>query len=494
MRALLGLGLSLALAIAVAGCGGGESTVRIGSKKFTESVVLGEVLTGLARDTGANARHRAELGGTRVLFEGLRIGELDAYVEYSGTIAEELLAGRGLSALPELRAALAADGIVVSEPLGFDNTYALGMARERASALGITRISDLAAHPDLVLGFGEEFLGRSDGWPGLSAAYGLPHRRVRGLDHDLAYRGLAAGALDVVDLYSTDAEIEFYDLLALEDDLGFFPSYQAVVLWREELERSHPEVVAAFRRLEGRIDETRMVSLNRRAKLERVPARSVAADFLAEHFDVTPPLALPADRRRSLTATTLDHLALVVPSLVAAILLALPLGIAAARRPRLGQVVLGMTGILQTIPSLALLVVLIPLFGLGAAPAIAALFLYSLLPIVRNTQTGLADLPRDLLESADALGLSRSQRLRLVELPLALPTILAGIKTAAVINIGTATLGALVGSGGYGQPILTGIRLADTGLILRGAIPAALMALAAQGLFEWAERRLAPGR
>jgi osmoprotectant transport system permease protein len=175
-----------------------------------------------------------------------------------------------------------------------------------------------------------------------------------------------------------------------------------------------------------------------------------------------------------------------------AIAIAVPLGILSARRPRLGQVVLGAVGVLQTIPSLALLVFMIPLFGIGGPPAVAALFFYSLLPIVRNTYTGLRDIPPALTESARALGLPPRARLRLVELPLASPAVLAGIKTAAVINVGTATLGALIGAGGYGQPILTGIRLDDMGLILQGAVPAALLALAVQGLFEFVERRIVP--
>ncbi|MGD2113086.1 MAG: ABC transporter permease, partial [Gammaproteobacteria bacterium] len=141
---------------------------------------------------------------------------------------------------------------------------------------------------------------------------------------------------------------------------------------------------------------------------------------------------------------------------------------------------------------LALFVFMIPLLGIGGPPAIVALFLYSLLPIIRNTYAGLRDIPPAIIESAEALGLPARARLRLVELPLATRAILAGIKTAAVINVGTATLGALIGAGGYGQPILTGIRLDDTALILQGAIPAAVLALLVQGLFELVERRLLP--
>jgi osmoprotectant transport system permease protein len=189
---------------------------------------------------------------------------------------------------------------------------------------------------------------------------------------------------------------------------------------------------------------------------------------------------------------TREHLALVAVSLLAAIAIALPLGILAARRPRLGQVVLAAVGVVQTIPSLALLVFMIPLLGIGALPATAALFLYSLLPIVRNTHAGLRGVSPSLRDSAQALGLPPLAILWQIELPLALGTILAGIKSAAVINVGTATLGALIGAGGLGQPIFTGIRLDDIPLILEGALPASLLALAVQGVFDLLERVLVP--
>jgi osmoprotectant transport system permease protein len=179
-------------------------------------------------------------------------------------------------------------------------------------------------------------------------------------------------------------------------------------------------------------------------------------------------------------------------SLTLAIAAAVPLGVLAFRRPRLGQAILAVVGVIQTIPSLALLVFMIPLLGIGAVPATVALSLYSLLPIVRNTHAGLASIPGAVRESAEALGLSPAAILRLVELPMAGGSILAGMKSAAVINVGTATLGALIGAGGLGQPILTGIRLDDVGLVLEGAVPAALLALLVQGLFDLAERALVP--
>ncbi len=482
----------LLLLVVVPGLGRADARpVVIGSKKFTESVVLGEVMAQLARGAGAQVRHRRDLGGTQVLWSALKRGDIDAYPDYTGTIRLELLRLDPRADAEALRRELAQHGVRMSLPLGFNNTYAIGMKRAHAAALGIDRISQLAAHPALRLGFTSEFMDREDGWPGLRQAYGLRHENARGLDHDLAYRGLEAGSLDVTDLYSTDADIRYYDLRVLADDLEYFPVYDAVLLYRADLETRSPEVVRALLRMEGAISESEMIRMNAQAKVDRIPEGVVAADFARARFAIEVEVEHES-LAASLLRHTREHLALVAISLGAAIALAIPLGIASARHARLGQVILSVTGLIQTIPALALLVFMIPPLGIGAPPAIAALFLYSLLPIVRNTHAGLHDIPDSLRESAEALGLPAGARLRRIELPLASRSILAGVKISAVINIGTATLGALVGAGGYGQPILTGIRLDDTGLILQGAVPAAVLALVVQGAFELAERGLVP--
>lgn len=491
-RTLRGTLLALLTLLAVARPAAAEELV-VGSKKFTESVILGELAQALLRDAGFQARHQRDLGGTRVLWAALQRGDLDVYAEYTGTILQELLPDELApdADLDAIRAALAKRDLRIARPFGFDNTYALAMREDRAEALGITAISDLARHPELKLRFSNEFMDRGDGWPALQKAYALPHTDVRGLDHDLAYRGLDQGDVDVMDAYATDAEIPHYGLRVLTDDRGHFPKYEAAYVWRADLEQRAPGAAQALRRLEGQIDDATMARLNARSKLDRVPDAQVAADFLAKALEVDVDVEITG-RWTRLWDRTLEHLALVGVSLLGAVLLAVPLGIVAAHRPRLGQVVLGVVGILQTLPSLALLVFMIPPFGIGAPPAMAALFLYSLLPIVRNTHAGLTDIPRPLRESAEALGLPPGPRLRWIELPLAARSILAGVKTAAVINIGTATLGALIGAGGYGQPILTGIRLDRVDLIMEGAVPAAALALVAQGLFELAERWMVP--
>ena len=466
-------------------------TITVGSKKFTENVIIAEIATQLLNQRGLEVVHRRELGGTRVLWDALLQGDIDIYPEYSGTLIHELFAGRGIENRRQLQTLLSERGIAMSKPLGFNNTYVLGMLRNKAEKLNINSISDLQKYPGLRFGFSNEFMSRADGWPGLRARYHLDPKQVRGLDHDLAYRGLAGDNLDVIDLYSTDAEIPYYGIKPLQDDKSYFPDYLAVFLYRKALLAEHPEIPGVLQSLAGTIDNTRMAAMNADVKLNGVPDRRVAAAFLSDKFGIK-----TEDHSHRLLGdlirNTLDHLTLVVVSLSAAIILAIPLGVVAARKQRAGQAILAITGIIQTVPSLALLVFMIPLLGIGGPPAIAALFLYSLLPIVRNTYSGLHDIPKPVIESAIAMGLPSMARMRLVELPLAMRSILAGIKTSAVINIGTATLGALIGAGGYGQPILTGIRLNDIGLILQGAVPAAVLALLVQGMFEMVEKFLLP--
>jgi osmoprotectant transport system permease protein len=445
------------------------------------------------------------------VFAALTAGELDAYPEYTGTIRKEIFAGEQLGDA-QLREALAARGVGISEPLGFENTYALAMRREQAERLGIERISDLARHDALVLGFSHEFLERADGWPQVRQRYGLPQREVLGMEQELAYRQLDSGAIDVMDAYSTDAKLRQYDLVVLEDDRGCFPEYAAVLLYRLELAEEQPEALGAFAQLEGALDAPGMTRLNAEVEISGRTEREVAADFLAELLAAANDAAgertagqsgsLPAPdagptRGERIWQRTAEHLDLVRKSLIPAILLAIPLGVLASKLPSLGHVVLIAVSVVQTIPALALLVLLMPpvqwlgwaSVGVGSLTAIVALWLYSLLPIVRATHAAVHSIDPELRESALALGLPAKQRLLQIELPLATSGIMAGIKTAAVLNVGFATLGALVGAGGYGQPILRGIRLNQLDLLLEGAVPAALMALLVQGAFGLWERR-----
>jgi osmoprotectant transport system permease protein len=473
--------------------------VTVGSKAFTESVILGEMVRALAEHAGARARHKERLGDTGKAWTGLLTGDLDAYCEYTGTLRKEILERENIPNDQALRRLLRDKyRLLMSRSLGFSNNYGLGMKEQKAADLKVRTISELRRHPELRPGLSHPFLERGDGWRGLRRHYRLPFATPAGMDHTLAYRALASGSVDFIDVYTTDAEVRHLGLRVLEDDRHFFPSYDAVLLYRADLAERAPQAVEAMLRLQGAISADAMRELNSRCKFDRVSEARVAADFLAERLGVHVEVAADTLPARLLRYTG-QHLWLVSVSLVLAILTAVPLGVVAARRPVLGQVILGLVGILQTFPALALLSVLIVLLhwlgvreAIGPKPAIIALYLYSLLPIVRNTHTGLHDIPLQVRESAEALGLSAWARLYLIELPLASRAILAGIKTAAVINVGFATLGGLIGAGGYGQPIITGLDKDDYRLILEGAIPAVVLALLVQGLFELAERFLVP--
>jgi osmoprotectant transport system permease protein len=464
------------------------SPVIIGSKKFTESYVLGEIAKGTLTDAGIPAEHRQGMGGTIILWQALRGGQINAYPEYTGTIAQEILKGDRSSSLDEIRGALAKFGVGMTEPLGFNNTYALVMRRSEAQRLGVRTISDLRRYPELKVGLTHEFLDRQDGWQPLRERYALPQQNIIGIDHALGYSALANGSIDIKDAYSTDAKIEQNDLVALEDDLQFFPKYEAVFLFRLPM---RADAIAALRRLEGTLNEKRMIRLN--AEAERTKNYTRAADLYFERgagSGNTVGESFP----QKLVRWTLRHLQLAGFSLLLSMIFGIPLGIVASRGGAIGQAILGFASIVQTIPSLALLALLVPIpfFGISVRTAIAALFLYGLLPIVRNTASGLQDIPRPMRESAIALGLSPIARLWEIYLPIASRSILSGIKTSAVINIGTATLAALIGAGGLGEPILSGLNLNDRVTILEGAIPAALLALLVQWIFDLLDRVLIP--
>ncbi|HEX4585139.1 MAG TPA: glycine betaine ABC transporter substrate-binding protein [Burkholderiaceae bacterium] len=467
----------------------GDEILRVGSKRFTESTILGEILTQTAQRAGP-AEHIPGIGNTAILFEALRSGSIDLYPEYLGTIELEILHHeRAGSTMAQVDQELSPLGLGVDIALGFENSYAIGVRRDTAQALGLERISDLAGHPDLRIGLSHEFLGRADGWPGLARHYGLT-ARPSGLDHGLAYEALAARQVDVIDLYTTDAKIARYGIQVLRDDRGYFPRYDAVVLFRRSVPQRFPQAWAALKTLAGRIDQNRMIELNAAAELDHRTARDIARSFLDQSSLAG---VRPTFRQRlfgeDFARLARQHVVLVLLSVAAAAAAGIPLGVAAARWPRAGSVILAVVGALQTIPALALLAALIPVLGaIGTRPALLALFIFALLPIVRNTAVGLAQVPQVVREAATALGARSLVRLWTVELPLASPVILAGVRTAAVISVGTATIAAFVGAGGFGERISIGLALNDHQMLLAGALPAAALALLFEALFGLLER------
>ena len=472
----------------------GEGALRIGSKRFTESYILAEVLAQAAAPHTATAPVvRQGLGNTAIVYEALRSGGVDLYAEYTGTIALEILKSDKPMSREAMNTALASLGLGIAVPFGFNDGYALAMRAAEADRLGIKSLSDLAKHAELKLGLSNEFIGRADGWKGLASAYGLPQSPT-GLDHGLAYDAIGAKQIDVIDIYTTDAKIDSLGLKVLQDDRNYFPRYDAVVLYRLDVPKRFPKAWAGIESLAGRIDERAMIAMNARAELQGAAFDTIARDFLAGGKADTAERGFVAKLfGNDLWRLTRQHLLLVGVSVGLALLIAVPLAILVFPHVRLRAVVLGFTGLLQTVPSLALLAVLISLIGaIGTLPALIALTLYSLLPIMRNTVTGLTEVPQGLRQAGTALGMTNAQSLRLVLLPLALPTLLAGVRTAATIAIGTATIAAFIGAGGYGERIVTGLALNDRSLLVAGALPAAALALLSEALFEtieWVMRR-----
>ncbi len=464
--------------------------VRVGSKSFTESYLLAEIAARVIETAGeATVERKVGLGGTGVTYRALEHGDIDLYPEYTGTIASAVLKDPGLKTVDDLRGPLAARGLVLGEPLGFANTYALAVRRDRARGLGLETISDLRRHPELTAAFSSGFLERADGWPGLRDAYGLGLADVRVVEHALAYTALTSGKTDIIDVFSTDGQLTRVDVVVLRDDRRFFPEYAAAFLARRDFTARFPRTWARLQQaLGGRIDDRTMSRLNARVDLDGRSFAAVAAEFLGVRESGSARTTLAHELAR----LTVDHAALVLVSVLCAAAIGVPLGILAVRLPRLGQLELLGVGVLQTIPALALLCFMIPLFGIGKTPALVALFLYALLPIVRGVYTGLAGLDRQLVEMAGVLGLGPWQRLRRIELPLAALNIMAGIKTSAVLTVGTATLAAFIGGGGYGTLIVRGLAVNDVTTIMAGAIPAALMAVAIHVLFEGLDRVVIP--
>ena len=471
-----------------------ERSITIGSKNFGENFLLAEILALMLESEGFSVNRAFGLGGTLICYDALRNEEIDLYFEYTGTLSRAVLNLEKAVSQEVLSKRLLNEGLLMMPRLGFNNTYAIAVRRGTADQLKDKTIGVLRDQADLKVVFSHEFLERSDGWNGLSKRYDLSFP-VTGIEHGLAYRAMADGVIDVTDAYSTDGELERYDLMLLDDDLSFFPTYFAVPLvrasWAADVENSR--ILEIIKKLDGKIDDSTMRSLNAQVVSDGITYQQVAKGFVVQQgfvadevFDVEEASVFGgviSDLGRNLVR----HLELTGLALLFGTLFGLAISLLAYDKAGLSKIVLSLCGLLQTIPSLALLAIMIPIFGIGFLPAVIALFLYSLLPIVRNTLTALTTIDPVLVSVSDALGMTKWQQLRLVKLPLSAPAIFAGIRTAAVISIGTATLAAFIGAGGLGDPIVVGLSLSDMNLILQGAIPAALLALLAEYCFGKAE-------
>jgi len=511
------LALTFALALPLAPHAAAQQPVIVASKPFGESYLLAEMFSQLLEAQGITVERRPGLGGTDIAFGALRSGAIDVYPEYTGTGLLAVLHDSADAGLPPERVYDRVSRVFAGRwgmrwlpPLGFQNTYAIAVRPETAQRYHLRTLTDLARESaNLTAGFTADFIGRPDGLAGLARVYGLHPRDVRPLSPAIKYQALAAGSVDVIDGYSTDGLLARYRLAVLQDDRHFFPPYQAAALVGRRLATSRPDAIAVLTLLSGRLDEPTMRALNRRVEVNREEVRSVATSALRSlgllgsgagqlASKATSPGRVPGfpgylwDVRATLLRQLLRHLALVALGLGAAVLVAVPLGLALERARRASGSVLGALGVLETIPSIALLAFMLPLLGVGVLPALVALWLYALYPIARGTYTGVRDADPEAVEAAEALGTTPRQRLLLVRLPLAAPVIMAGVRTAAVLTVGAATLAAFIGAGGLGEPIVAGLALADTRMILSGALPAAALALVVDGLLALVERRVTP--
>jgi osmoprotectant transport system permease protein len=488
--------------------------IVVGSKNFEESRLLAEMFAQLLEArTDLEVERRLGLAGTQICFEALRTGAIDVYPEYTGTglvsILGETAQGDAAETLDRVRAEfLDRWNLWWLAPLGFENSWEIAVPKELAERESLRTISDLARISGRLRGgFGHEFVGREDGLLGLERTYGLRFASVQPLQQTIQYQAAGDRRIDAMDAYTTDARLLRYGLVVLEDDKGFFPPYDAAALVRGETLARHPEVGTVLGLLAGAFSEDSMRALNFRLQEKSESEAVVARDALRKlglvRVDKEARAAENAPRgsglwsyawgeRRSLLRRTLEHLGLSAAALALGALVAVPLGLSLERRRRGAEPVIRFLGLFQTVPSLALLAFMIPVLGVGVVPALVALWIYSLFPIVRNTYTGVRDADPRAVEAATALGMTPGQILRQIRLPLAAPVVLAGLRTAAVLTVGTATLAAFIGAGGLGEPIVTGLQLADTAMILSGAIPAALLALAVDGVLGWIERRLRP--
>jgi osmoprotectant transport system permease protein len=512
-RSILLVLLLVVLVVLVGGAAGapaaaaaGTGTVVVGSKNFEESRLLGEMFAQLLEArTHLRVERRLGLAGSQVCFEALKSGAIDVYPEYTGTglvsILGEPAAGRASETLRRVRAEfLARWNLWWIAPLGFQNAYEIAVPEELARREHLATLSDLArVAPRLRAAFGHEFLQRDDGLPGLGRVYGLRFGSIQSMQETLKYQAIRSHQIDVLDVYTTDARLLLYGLTVLRDDRAFFPPYEAAPLVRGATVAAHPEMAAALGLLAGAFDEEGMRRLNLRLQEGKESEVTVARDALVSLGLVAAPVARGGEGgagaggrsagrdagvlaqlwrdRAGLGPRIATHLALCAIALLLGALTAVPLGLFLERHRRGAEAVIGVFGLIQTVPSLALLAFMIPFLGVGALPAVTALWVYSLFPMVRNTYTGVRDADPRAVEAATALGMTPGQVLRQVRLPLAAPVLMAGVRTAAVITVGTATLAAFIGAGGLGEPIITGLQLANTAMILSGAIPAAALAL-----------------
>lgn len=471
--------------------------IIIGSKAFSESIINAEMLGQLLESKGQAVTRKLSLGGTKVAFDALNHGGIHVYPDYTGTGYIMILKKNGERDPDKVHDIVSRDfldkfDIKWSKSLGFNNTYALTKRRDDKKLSFAKTISDVSGKlQNTKLGAPYEFMERLDGYKGLAKTYNLNFaaENLTSLNAGLMYNAIKDKQVDMIVSYSTDGRIKAFNLEILKDDKNYFPPYQPAFLVKSNTFIKYPLLKESIESLEGIISEEEMVEMNDQVDRLKQQPKLVARNFLIKKGLLKGVqtkkqkeqsfLSFMVSRKAELFKLLGEHLLLSFVAIFFALLVSVPTGVLLTRKKKAAQIVFPIVNTIQTIPSLALLGFLIPLLGIGFAPAALALFLYSLLPLVRNTYEGIKAVDRNFVEASKGIGLTNFQILFRVEIPLALPIILAGLRTATVIVIGTATLAALIGAGGLGDPIFRGVATVNSNLILLGAIPSALLAIAA---------------
>ena len=267
--------------------GNRQTTITVGSKNFTENIILAHMMADLIEaKTGLKVERKVNLGGSNVAWKALINNEIQLYPDYTGTIVANYYqekTGTSQETLDKARELLKKDNLTFFDPFGFNNTYTLAVTRETVKKYDLKTFSDLTkVSENLILGCEFEFIDRPDGYPGLKTTYGMTFKDVVGMDHGIKYRSLSENKVDVIDAYSTDGQIQVFDLVILEDDKSFFPPYDAGALVRNDVLEKYPEIGDALKELSGKISESDMQLLNAKVDMEGLKAQDVARDFLVE--------------------------------------------------------------------------------------------------------------------------------------------------------------------------------------------------------------------
>jgi osmoprotectant transport system permease protein len=486
-----------------------KNPIVIGSKKFTESIILGEILSIILEEKYQETVVRKfGLGGTKIAFDALVNEDIHTYPEYTGTGYVMILKQDGENDPKKVfnivnQLFQKKWDIHWSPPIGFNNTYALAVKKDNPSFTSIHKLSQLQNAVDKYsYAAPYEFMERKDGHTRFSNFYQLNfnQKNIISMEAGLMYSAINEKKVDMVIVYSTDGRIKASQLKLLKDDKSFFPPYFASFLSKNSYLKKNPNLEKAQNLIGDLISESEMVEMNDHVDRLKEDPYQIAKNFLIykeiisgvqrETKQKRNIFSYAWNKRNYLLQLLWQHVSISFMALSLGCLFSLPCGILVTRYKKLSKIIFPIINTIQTIPSVALLGFMIPLLGIGFLPTIIALFLYSLLPIIRNTYTGIKSVDKSYLESAKGIGLSHFQILLKIEIPLALPFILSGVRTAAVIVIGTATLAALIGAGGFGDPIFRGVSTINSNLILIGAIPSALLAIVVDKLLASLENIL----